>query len=287
MIINSIQDAFKQLDTQKHGIPFEGIRYLYNHERDEEISNKILFSLNNAYNSDIYYDSKLDHYFDAPLWYSIVAENHIDEALIDPIIKFYTGTNEDWDFLNEQGNYLIGKTCDVLGDVAVERYINAICEQHEKDSESPYLYLMSCFEFADEEKYYEQLKGLLSDPETLWLDSLITQVSESHFTKLLPQIKNIHNYYQQLKEPDIRQQHTIIELEAAIKELETPIQDTSSRSYYQSRKHWEQHYKKFENRFKEQPTELIPPIIKKKKVGRNEPCPCGSGKKYKKCCWPN
>jgi uncharacterized protein YecA (UPF0149 family) len=21
------------------------------------------------------------------------------------------------------------------------------------------------------------------------------------------------------------------------------------------------------------------------KVGRNQPCPCGSGKKYKKCCW--
>ena len=25
-------------------------------------------------------------------------------------------------------------------------------------------------------------------------------------------------------------------------------------------------------------------IVKDKKVGRNEPCPCGSGKKYKKCC---
>jgi preprotein translocase subunit SecA len=23
---------------------------------------------------------------------------------------------------------------------------------------------------------------------------------------------------------------------------------------------------------------------KEKKVGRNQPCPCGSGKKYKKCC---
>ena len=22
-----------------------------------------------------------------------------------------------------------------------------------------------------------------------------------------------------------------------------------------------------------------------KKLGRNEPCPCGSGKKYKHCCW--
>ncbi|MGI0015437.1 MAG: PBPRA1643 family SWIM/SEC-C metal-binding motif protein [Nitrososphaera sp.] len=26
------------------------------------------------------------------------------------------------------------------------------------------------------------------------------------------------------------------------------------------------------------------PKIAEKKVGRNEPCPCGSGKKYKNCC---
>ncbi|MHB1253621.1 MAG: SEC-C metal-binding domain-containing protein, partial [Candidatus Humimicrobiaceae bacterium] len=26
------------------------------------------------------------------------------------------------------------------------------------------------------------------------------------------------------------------------------------------------------------------PIINKEKIGRNDPCPCGSGKKYKKCC---
>ncbi|HCX65441.1 MAG TPA: SEC-C domain-containing protein [Eubacteriaceae bacterium] len=25
-------------------------------------------------------------------------------------------------------------------------------------------------------------------------------------------------------------------------------------------------------------------VVKEEKVGRNEPCPCGSGKKYKKCC---
>ena len=28
----------------------------------------------------------------------------------------------------------------------------------------------------------------------------------------------------------------------------------------------------------------IPIETKKDKIGRNEPCPCGSGKKYKKCC---
>ena len=28
-------------------------------------------------------------------------------------------------------------------------------------------------------------------------------------------------------------------------------------------------------------------IVKPPKVGRNDPCPCGSGKKYKKCCGAN
>ena len=28
----------------------------------------------------------------------------------------------------------------------------------------------------------------------------------------------------------------------------------------------------------------IKPVVKKDKVYPNDPCPCGSGKKYKKCC---
>ncbi|MFH1743742.1 MAG: preprotein translocase subunit SecA [bacterium] len=34
----------------------------------------------------------------------------------------------------------------------------------------------------------------------------------------------------------------------------------------------------------EQPTRLARDTSPKRKVGRNDPCPCGSGKKYKKCC---
>jgi preprotein translocase subunit SecA len=30
-------------------------------------------------------------------------------------------------------------------------------------------------------------------------------------------------------------------------------------------------------------TEKPQQVIRKEKVGRNDPCPCGSGKKYKKC----
>lgn len=31
-------------------------------------------------------------------------------------------------------------------------------------------------------------------------------------------------------------------------------------------------------------TEAIPSVSPGEKIGRNDPCPCGSGKKYKKCC---
>jgi uncharacterized protein YecA (UPF0149 family) len=30
--------------------------------------------------------------------------------------------------------------------------------------------------------------------------------------------------------------------------------------------------------------EPVRPVISEKPPGRNEPCPCGSGKKYKRCC---
>jgi preprotein translocase subunit SecA len=36
-------------------------------------------------------------------------------------------------------------------------------------------------------------------------------------------------------------------------------------------------------RVNQQPVQKIQPIVKEKVVGRNEPCPCGSGKKYKNC----
>ena len=36
-----------------------------------------------------------------------------------------------------------------------------------------------------------------------------------------------------------------------------------------------------------QEAESFGTIVKGPKIGRNDPCPCGSGKKYKKCCGKN
>jgi SEC-C motif-containing protein len=42
------------------------------------------------------------------------------------------------------------------------------------------------------------------------------------------------------------------------------------------------YFKKENNKWYFSPEEKRP--LRVEKVGRNEPCPCGSGKKYKKCC---
>lgn len=40
----------------------------------------------------------------------------------------------------------------------------------------------------------------------------------------------------------------------------------------------------FEKSERKTPHPLPPEQAKAKEVGRNDPCPCGSGKKHKKCC---
>ena len=45
--------------------------------------------------------------------------------------------------------------------------------------------------------------------------------------------------------------------------------------------------KRYEKETRKQVEKLKPllPLFARRKIGRNDPCPCGSGKKYKNCCW--
>jgi hypothetical protein len=284
------QQAFEQLEKKSSGIPFDAVEYLYNHEQDTEIEQKIIFYLENAHNEEVMYDPKTG-YSEAPLRYAIVAENHISESYIDPLIKLFTTTTDDWDLLYEQGSYLIAKTCEVLGDTAVKRYMDAIEEQIKQDTRFPYLFLYECLQFADKEKYKDQVLRFLENPEVRWLDPLATELGAQQFHYTLPRLKELLDYFTS-KKKDWLDEYQIAEIQEGIDYLD-PIQSamtrTSRKSYYQSRGDWKPHYQNMERLFEKKEELPMPPVTieTKKKVGRNEPCPCGSGKKYKKCCWPD
>ncbi len=284
MEINSKEEAFKAIETLKNGIPFEAIKYLVNFGKDKEILNKVIYHIENAYNDLEFYDEKANYYSNAPLWYSIVAEGQVDSKLVNPIIKLYTTTREDNDFLNEQGVYVLGKLCAELGDEVIEKCVEKCLELNKEESELPYLFLFESFDFSEGGKYDNEILELLSNPEGKWIEGLIGHLGKPRYAKILPRLKELEEYYVNMKNRTLLQNHTIIEIRGAIKRIENENKEVEDYGnvYYKSREGWESHYKKLADRFERvKPKKLV---NKKRKIGRNEQCPCGSGKKYKKCC---
>ncbi len=52
-------------------------------------------------------------------------------------------------------------------------------------------------------------------------------------------------------------------------------------------KKWVKEHEKELKQEQQQQQGKVQTIVKEKEPGRNDPCPCGSGKKYKKCCGAN
>lgn len=50
---------------------------------------------------------------------------------------------------------------------------------------------------------------------------------------------------------------------------------------------WEKYYSQDEQKALAKEQRMSGTVIKEKKIQRNDPCPCGSGKKYKYCCGKN
>ena len=70
-------------------------------------------------------------------------------------------------------------------------------------------------------------------------------------------------------------------------ELIQSIQEDTLRSLFHVRIDNQLERKKVAKINEPQGDSTAKPVVKKKKIGRNDPCPCGSGKKYKKCCGMN
>ncbi len=125
---------------------------------------------------------------------------------------------------------------------------------------------------------------------------MIGDVLEFRGKELLPEIEQLHN----------KQMVDIFvcgDLETVKSEIKEPIDDYYKKDIidiydiYKKMQSWGENNIDFDfhkNQFIENDSKTenidheetpVSPIIKtEKKVGRNDPCPCGSGKKYKKCC---
>ena len=278
------KEAFEIINNQRYDIPFEAIEYLYNHPKDEEITKAIVFALENAYNSDVY--ETRTHYSNAPLWYAIVAENHLDERYIQPIIDLYTDSEDsDWDYLNEQLIYILEKLCKEVGTPAIDRFIAAIdqCFANPEDSEdSAFIYLFNAIDYADHDKHLPKYLKWLEDPNVPWLDALLGQFGESEIHAMKPRLEELKAYYTNNPDSLYKEKYILPEIDCSLDILNG--EEERGKPFYEQRKDWKAHYSSAHTTNSFAKPKPKKPIVKKKKIGRNDPCPCGSGKKYKKCC---
>lgn len=282
------QEAFARLESFEEGIPFEAIRFLYEHEPDAEILEKIRFALEHAFDDDLYFDDRTARYCYAPLWYAIVAEQYQDLSLLPPLIALYTEYDGNYDFLEEQGIVLLEKLWEKFGDEAVLPTMDALDRVMETPSDFPYLFLFNCLRYADASQL-PRVISWLDNPNNHWLDALIGHMADCmQFRGVLPKLQEIEAKY--LAETNWKQSKGfgdklfLGELKYAIRQIEKG--EPGNEPFSKTRGHWEEHYRAFEKNFiTPKPKPKVPEPKKSAKVGRNDPCPCGSGKKYKKCCW--
>ncbi len=275
-MIFSIKQAFKILDTQKDGIPYEAIDYLRNAPTSPKIVDKIYSALIHAYD-DTYHDHNSDFWYNTPLWYAIVAEKHLSKKLITPVAELFTTTEDDWDFLDEQGQFLICLLAEKYPDDVIRKLRELIDALLKLKAQLPYLYLFDAFYFVDKEKYKDFFLQILNDERLFWKEALAETIADLQIKEALPMLRKM------LKEADEFDRAGVKE---SIIQLETGklLYPEMSGPYSKERGDWKKHYKTFEDNFYSHDTDEIVEVSSIPKVRRNELCFCGSGKKYKKCC---
>ncbi len=294
-MVNSLKEAIAVLETRAPHIPFEAIHYLREQPTTDELMREIVFALNHAY-SDLYYDEVNEQWSITPVWFAIVAEAHLDERLIAPVIRLFTSSESDSDWLNEQGMYLIGALSKKYGEKVVDEVIWAIDKLISLKSDMPYLFLFDAFYYVDQSKYKKWLLETLQKEGLFWRESFASHVADLQIKEALP---ILNQWLTEAKTKKEGSDVSIPDLKSFIRQLQTGESKYPEQSlpYHKTRKDWETHYKPLEKRLADDWDEDEPideaawqEFVKEinepkgtKDIARNDLCWCGSGKKYKKC----
>ena len=136
--------------------------------------------------------------------------------------------------------------------------------------------------FQIEKEIYEQL---LTNPDEK-VKGTVKELAEKYGQEVLTMVGFLDGIDESLKEPnpiETMDENTEVSL-AFDKEKLYKNMVAAKADWLYGLPQWKEIYSEEELKklYKEQKESTT--IRKEKKIGRNDPCPCGSGKKYKKCC---
>jgi hypothetical protein len=306
-MITSIEQAINILVESKKEIPYDAIKFLYNHPKDQKISDAIIYYIERAYEHE---ESFEDIPFDVntPLWFSIVAENHLSEDLLMPVARIFRSDNYFNDYLQEQGLILIEKLFEKFPSTTTVKAFELTKVLVEFNADLPYASLFNCFRYIDIKKEQIWFEKTIQNPLLICYDYFIEKLADIRYKEFLPLLK-------EMKEK-ITSNYLLDQINDAIDRLESEIDPSPYEPSYVTRGDWETYFRDCEEDIlsddehefgfnfnhrdyddfddddddeedeDEDDFKVVPiqPVKAKEKISRNESCPCGSGKKFKKCC---
>lgn len=139
------------------------------------------------------------------------------------------------------------------------------------------------------DKYFEQEKAiyqqLLAAPEKV-VSGTVQELADKYGMELNYMVGFLDGINESLKEPNPIEEmeaDTVVKLPIDLESLYYHMVEAGADWLYELPE-WDELFtpERRKELYREQKKSGT--IVKERKVGRNEPCPCGSGKKYKYCC---
>ena len=139
------------------------------------------------------------------------------------------------------------------------------------------------------DKYFEQEKAiyqqLLAAPEKV-VSGTVQELADKYGMELNYMVGFLDGINESLKEPNPIEEmeaDTVVKLSIDLESLYYHMVEAGADWLYELPE-WDELLtpERRKELYREQKKSGT--IVKERKVGRNEPCPCGSGKKYKYCC---
>ena len=136
--------------------------------------------------------------------------------------------------------------------------------------------------FQIEKEIYEKL---LSNPDEV-VKGTVKELAEKYGQEVLTMVGFLDGINESLKEPNPIEEmeaDTVVKLPIDLESLYYHMVEAGADWLYELPE-WDELLtpERRKELYREQKKSGT--IVKERKVGRNEPCPCGSGKKYKYCC---
>ncbi|MDO5391777.1 MAG: SEC-C metal-binding domain-containing protein [Eubacteriales bacterium] len=139
--------------------------------------------------------------------------------------------------------------------------------------------------FNIEKNIYEQL---LTNPDEV-VKGTVKELAEKYGQEVLTMVGFLDGINDSLKEPnpiETMDEDTVVSLEFDKELLYKNMVDAKADWLY-NLPQWNEIFDEEKRKALYLEQKKSGTIVKGKKIGRNDPCPCGSGKKYKKCCGRN